>query len=50
MTKDWYEEWQNGESAIERKKIKFWLDSQKKEGQSYTLRITDMPYDVPNEI
>jgi hypothetical protein len=54
MTNDWYEEWQNGESAIERKKIKFWLDSQKKgeegEEKPYTLRITDMPYDVPNEI
>ena len=54
MSKNWYEEWQNGESAIERKKIKFWLDSQKKgkkgEEKPYTLRMTDMPYDVPNEL
>jgi len=50
MIKDWYEDWVNGEGAIERKKIAFWLDSQKKNRQSYTLRITDMPYDVPNEI
>jgi len=54
MIKDWYEDWVNGESAIERKKIAFWLDSQKKgkegEEKPYTLRITDMSYDISNEL
>ena len=54
MSKNWYEDWTNGESAIERQKILFWLDSQKKgkkgEEKPYTLRMTDMPYDVPNEL
>ena len=54
MSKNYYEEWQNGEYAIQRKKILFWLDSQKKgkegEEKPYTLRITDMPYDISNEL
>ena len=54
MSKNWYEDWQNGELAIERNKIQFWLDSQKKgkegEEKPYTLRITDMSYDISNEL
>ena len=54
MSKNNYEDWQNGENAIERQKILFWLESQKKgkkgEEKPYTLRMTDMPYDIPNEL